>query len=78
MALFLAARRRAHLRHGRLLRRTRRPPRPVLWVVFLSHALAAVLVVAVVGLDRNADPTRHDIVIGIIAGVIGMISVALF
>ena len=51
---------------------------PVLWVVFLSHALAAVLVVAVVGLDRNADPTRHDIVIGIVAGVIGMVSVALF
>jgi drug/metabolite transporter (DMT)-like permease len=51
---------------------------PVLWVVFLSHALAAVLVIAVVGLDRNADPTRHDIVIGIVAGVIGMVSVALF
>jgi drug/metabolite transporter (DMT)-like permease len=51
---------------------------PVLWVVFLSHALAAVLVVAVVGLDRNADPTRHDIVIGIVAGVVGMTAVALF
>ena len=51
---------------------------PVLWVVFLSHALAAVLVVAVVGLDRNADPTRHDIVIGIIAGVVGMTAVTLF
>ena len=42
---------------------------PVLWVVFLSHALAAVLVVAVVGLDRNAHPTREDIVIGIVAGI---------
>jgi drug/metabolite transporter (DMT)-like permease len=51
---------------------------PVLWVVFLSHALAAVLVIAIVGLDRNADPTREDIVIGVVAGIIGMVSVALF
>jgi drug/metabolite transporter (DMT)-like permease len=51
---------------------------PVLWVVFLSHVLAAVLVVAIVGLDRNADPTRQDIVIGIAAGIVGMVAVALF
>ena len=51
---------------------------PVLWVVFLSHALAAVVVVAIVGLDHNADPTRQDIVIGIVAGIVGMVSVALF
>ncbi len=51
---------------------------PVLWVVFLSHVLAAVLVVAIVGLDRNADPTRQDIVIGIVAGIVGMVAVALF
>src|SRR5215468_8716255 len=51
---------------------------PVLWVVFLSHALAAVLVIGIVALDRNADPTREDIVIGIVAGIIGMVSVALF
>ena len=51
---------------------------PVLWVVFLSHALAAVLVVAIVGLDHNSHPTREDIVIGIVAGIVGMVSVALF
>jgi drug/metabolite transporter (DMT)-like permease len=50
---------------------------PVLWVVFLSHALAAVLVVAIVGLDHNSHPTQ-DIVIGIVAGIVGMVSVALF
>jgi drug/metabolite transporter (DMT)-like permease len=51
---------------------------PVLWVVFLSHAFAAVLVIAIVGIDHNADPTREDIVLGIVAGIIGMVSVALF
>lgn len=51
---------------------------PVLWVVFLSHALAAVLVVAIVGVDTGSDPTRADVVIGVIAGVVGMVSVALF
>jgi drug/metabolite transporter (DMT)-like permease len=51
---------------------------PVLWVVFLSHALAAVLVVAVVALDSGSDPQQQDIVIGIVAGVVGMVSVALF
>ena len=51
---------------------------PVLWVVFLSHALAAVLVVAIVGLDHNSHPTPEDIVIGIVAGIVGMVSVALF
>ena len=51
---------------------------PVLWVVFLSHALAAVLVVAIVGLDRSSHPAREDIVIGVIAGIVGMVSVALF
>ena len=51
---------------------------PVLWVVFLSHALAAVLVVAIVGLDQSSHPTREDIVIGVVAGIVGMVSVALF
>ena len=51
---------------------------PVLWVVFLSHALAAVLVVAVVALDSGADPQQQDIIIGAVAGIVGMVSVALF
>ena len=51
---------------------------PVLWVVFLSHALAAVLVVAIVGLDHSSHPAREDIVIGVVAGIVGMVSVALF
>ncbi|HTN79858.1 MAG TPA: DMT family transporter [Acidimicrobiales bacterium] len=51
---------------------------PVLWVVFLSHALAAVLVVGIVAFDRSSAPTRHDIVIGVVAGLVGMAAVALF
>ena len=36
------------------------------------------LVVAIVGLDDNSHPTVEDIVIGIVAGIVGMVSVALF